>query len=57
VQPTLFHTARAYPKAAAIEEKDLHAVPSFVGEQEKMAARGILLQLADHKSIKAIEVG
>lgn len=55
VQPTLFHTPRAYPQTRAIEEKYLHPVPSFVGEQEKMTARGILLKLADHKSIKAIE--
>ena len=55
VQPTLFHTPRAYPQTRAIEEKYLHPVPSFVGEQEKMTARGIVLQLADHNSIKAIE--
>jgi hypothetical protein len=55
VQPTLFHTPRAYPKTRAIEEKYLHPVPASVGEQEKMTGRGILLQLADYKSIKAIE--
>lgn len=55
VQSPLFHPARANPQAVAVEEKNLHAVPSSVGEKEQMAGSGILLELAHDKSIEAIK--
>ena len=55
MQSPLLHTPRADPKAIAIEEKDLHAVPSFVGKEKQMTALRILLELPNDKSIEAIE--
>src|SRR5208337_1174030 len=55
VQPASFHAPRANPKAVAIEDKNLHAIAPFIGEQKQMTALRILFELANDKSIKAIE--
>lgn len=55
MEPSLLHTSSAYPQTGPIEEENFHPVPSFIGEQKKMTALRILLELADDKSIEPIK--
>lgn len=55
MQPSLFHAPRADLQAVAIEEKNLHAISSLVHEKKQMTTLRVLLKLANHQSIEAIE--